>query len=753
MRRYYITLLVALCALACTDPNEKEIFEGSALGLPQTDYVVDAAAGTVHIDVISSTTYSVLSQADWVSLPAQADGRKGFEVSYTENTGAARVAQICVSLSESMKDTLYLRQKGAYVPKVDFEAGSSLVLDGSAAGSTQYSLTTNLSDEEISLSLVRNTDDKAWISDIRLDDSVISFRYEANSGDDMRISRIHLNYVDEYGYETYKTLYVTQKNGSDTSLETVSLAQLRSSAGSPATVENDLIIEGIVVSNTESGNMGDNTQYSKINIDYSVCQRTVYLESEDGSCGVMILTESEEDNIFAQFDKVSLSLKGCVLSKVDVLGTDRQGRPVSYCRIDGLTVENIISVEPGTSAPLKEKHIKDLGPDDIFTYVTLKDCELPFRKGSLTPVNEKLTNASNIGKTNKFPVSIHDKEGSSMYVFTNTTCPYRRDGSRLPYGSGDMKGVVVYEPFSRFIYQDNDSGDEDTYGNLGWYQLRHTCREDFAMAKDRSDSDFSAILAEWRYILGASQEKYYATDGDKTAYFTHSSKHSITLYDDFSYLGPVGTSADGFFGKNAGNRNGLGVILENGVDWMGPDYVGQNSENAYKVNNTSAGEGAGISPSNIGAAWHTNVNWDTSKKIPAGLVLNFSTRNISSDKMSLHLALMSVISNGGLTGPRLFNVDWSLDNATWTKAGSFTISDYGGATGVPATQLWQTPGYIPVTVELPASELCGKETVFVRIFPDESMKIGSYTEYITSKVPTNSYPRTAYNYIGIRYNK
>lgn len=753
MRRYYITLLVALCALACTDPNEKEIFEGVGLGLPETDYVVDAEAGNVHVDVISNATYSVSSQADWVSVPTQAKGREGFEVSYTENAGAARIAQICVSLSDSMKDTLYLRQKGAYVPEVDFEAGSSLVLDGSAAGSAQYNITTNLADEEISMSLVQDADKEVWISDIRLDDSVISFNYEANSGDDMRITRIHLNYVDEYGYETYKTLFVTQKNQADDMVAPVSLSQLRSSAGAAEMVENDLIIEGIVVSNKESGNMGDNTQYSIINIDYSVCQRTVYLESEDGSCGVMLLTESEEDNVFAQFDKVSLSLKGCVLSKVDVPGTDRQGRPVSYCRVDGLTVDNIISVEKGTGAPLKEKHIKDLGPDDIFTYVTLKDCELPFRKGSLTPVNEKLTNASNIGKTNKFPVSIHDREGSSIYVFTNTTCPYRRDGSRLPYGSGDMKGIVVYELFSRFIYQDNNSGDEDSYGNLGWYQLRHTCREDFAMAKDRSDSDFSAILAEWRYILGASQEKYYATDGDKTAYFTHSAKHSITLYDDFSYLGPVGTSEDGFFGKNAGNRNGLGVILENGVDWMGPDYVGQNSENAFKVNNTSNGEGAGISPSNIGAAWHTNVNWDTSKKIPAGLVLNFSTRNISSDKMSLHLALMSVISNGGLTGPRQFNVDWSLDNATWTKAGSFTISDYGGATGVPATQLWQTPGYIPVTVELPASELCGKETVYVRIFPDESMRIGSYTEYITSKVPTNSYPRTAYNYIGIRYNK
>jgi len=753
MRRYYITLFVALCALACTDPNEKEIFEGFGLGLPKTDYVVEAAAGTVHIDVISNGTYSVSSQADWVSVPTQASGRKGFDVSFNENTGAARVAMIWVVTSEIMTDTLYLRQKSAYPLELRFETGSSVLLDGSTPGSKQLNLNTNLKDEEIQLELASADSQVTWISDLELKNSVVSFKYEANETSGMRLARILLNYIDENGYEAYETLYVTQKNQTDDVVTPVSLSELRSSAGAAETVESDLIIEGIVVSNKESGNMGDNTQYSKINIDYSVCQRTVYLESEDGSCGIMILTESEEDNAFAQFDKVSLSLKGCVLSKVDVPGTDRQGRQVSYCRVDGLTVDNIISVEKGTGAPLKEKHIKDLGPDDIFTYVTLKDCELPFRKGSLTPVNEELTNASNMAKVNKFPVAVHDREGSSIYVFTNTTCPYRRDGSRLPYGSGDMKGIVVYELFSRFIYQDNDSGDEDSYGNLGWYQLRHTCREDFAMAKDRSDSDFSAILAEWRYILGASQEKYYATDGDKTAYFTHSLKHSITLYDDFSYLGPVGTKSSGFFGKNPKNINGLGVILEDGTDWMGPDYKGQNSENAYKVNNTDSGKGAGISPSNIGAAWHTNVNWDTKKKTPEGLILIFSTKNISSDKLSLHLAMMSVISSGGVTGPRDFNVDWSLDRATWTTAGSFTISDYGGATGVPATQLWQTPGYIPVTVELPASELCGKEIVYVRIFPDESMKIGSYTEYITSKVPTNSYPRTAYNYIGIRYNK
>lgn len=736
-------------AVACSDPNQKIIYEGSALGLPQTDYVVETAAGTLKVDVISNMQYSISTDSYWVTVPENGQGREGFELSYDGNDGVSRVAMVRLSVSDAHADTLYIRQKGAVSPSLEIEEGC-VSLNGSVSGSRQVSLKTNLRDDEISVKTVFE-EQTAWISDIKVENSVLSFKYDANALNHMRKAQIQLVYVDESGFDAVVTVYITQKNTSDADAPVASIAQIRSmSSAAPSVIEDDMVLEGIVVSNRESGNMGDNTQLSLIGIDYSVCQRTVYLESLDGSYGIMLITETPEDNMFNQFDKVRVSLRGRTLCGAAIINPDKD--PV-YCWVEGVKATDVLYVEHGVHAPVKEKYISELTDDDIFTYVTLKDCELPFRKGSLTPVNEKLTNAASVNKVNKFAVSLHDVQGSSIYMYTNTTCPYRRDGHRLPYGSGKMKGVIVHELYSRFIYMDNNSGDEDTYGNIGRYQIRHTSLGDFEMAQDRSDSDFSSILAEWRYVLASSSEKYYATDGDKTAYFYHSSKNSITLYDDFSYLGPVGTTENGFFGKNPGNINGLGVILEDGTDWMGPDFTGQNGDNAYKVNNTSNGQGAGISPSGIGAAWHTNVNWDTTKKQPAGLILQFSTKGVNASKMSIHIALMSVISSNGVTGPRLYNVDYSLDKSSWETADSFWISDYAGATGVPVTQLWQTAGYIPVTVELPAAQLSGKDTVWLRIFPDKDMIIGSYTEYITTATVTNSYPRTAFNYIGIRYNK
>ena len=45
--------------------------------------------------------------------------------------------------------------------------------------------------------------------------------------------------------------------------------------------------------------------------------------------------------------------------------------------------------------------------DSIYTYVTLKDCELPVRKGSLTPINEGYANAGGAHRCAKYatPVS------------------------------------------------------------------------------------------------------------------------------------------------------------------------------------------------------------------------------------------------------------------------------------------------------------------------------------------------------------
>ena len=94
------------------------------------------------------------------------------------------------------------------------------------------------------------------------------------------------------------------------------------------------------------------------------------------------------------------------------------------------------------------------------------------------------------GMISKYPRLVRDAEGSSIYTNTNTTCPYRRDGGRLPYGSGTLSGVIVQELFPNYVYGDND--DEELSGNIGRYLIRHQSYSDIAFDKEYS---FSHILA------------------------------------------------------------------------------------------------------------------------------------------------------------------------------------------------------------------------------------------------------------------
>ena len=52
-----------------------------------------------------------------------------------------------------------------------------------------------------------------------------------------------------------------------------------------------------------------------------------------------------------------------------------------------------------------------LTDDDIYTYVTLTDCELPIRKGPLTPINEGYANATGANRTEKCASLVRDIEG------------------------------------------------------------------------------------------------------------------------------------------------------------------------------------------------------------------------------------------------------------------------------------------------------------------------------------------------------
>ena len=63
--------------------------------------------------------------------------------------------------------------------------------------------------------------------------------------------------------------------------------------------------------------------------------------------------------------------------------------------------------------------MRDLTDEDIYTYVTLKDCELPVRKGSLTPINEGYANAGGAHRCAKYATLMRDINGNSMFIYTN----------------------------------------------------------------------------------------------------------------------------------------------------------------------------------------------------------------------------------------------------------------------------------------------------------------------------------------------
>ena len=156
---------------------------------------------------------------------------------------------------------------------------------------------------------------------------------------------------------------------------------------------------------------------------------------------------------------------------------EAESNPERYI-LKKVTSAMVMSSVSGSAAdiPQKVKRYNELTDMDVYTWVTLADCELPVRKGSLTPINEGYARSTNANRETKYPMLVRDKNGDSFYMLTNTTCKYRRDGSMLPYGSGNISGVLVHETHDRFVWM----GSKDM-GDIGRYQIRHLTREDLSL--------------------------------------------------------------------------------------------------------------------------------------------------------------------------------------------------------------------------------------------------------------------------------
>lgn len=440
-------------------------------------------------------------------------------------------------------------------------------------------------------------------------------------------------------------------------------------------VQRDCFVEGLWIGRFGMSNLDNTAPRHYTSDNPSTVQYVNYLESADGSCGVKIRAAHRSAiKDIPRYSLVKLNLKGCRLMWY---GQER-------LEIAGVGKDNIMSFTPGYASglPVKEKYIHELVPQDVYTYVTLKDCELAFKTGTLINVYETYTVKTDVnavaspnGTMNSWARLAMDSYGDKMYLMVNSSSPWRR--TPAPRGSGKVSGVLV-------------SGGLPRYGGnvLGRFQLRPL---DIAEIEFGNPSLWSEIVG-WDW---GDNQASLRTDGA-----------GRILAD--SGNGTIAVEVEGKTSRDKDFDNPL--MIKNGEDRRGMLSHGS------------------LSIRNRACDW-----WDWDRDCGKGIVVSFSTAGISDSSLILAFTFsagdISPASSAGY--PVWWGVQVSADGKAWTPLKGrhklrslpwWYINNVNGSNYLLSHEAGMGP--TEHLVRIP-NEYIGKETVYVRIVPVEKVA-GSY---------------------------
>ena len=796
-----LTLSVLACLQSC-DYDDAAVIGKVELGAPENEYIINASDTTFNVAVYSNAKYhlEVLDGADsWLHITGEPTADDDSLTLYCEpNVEFRRKGVIALTSDvDSRRDTIIIKQRGWKVAKLSME-NTSIVADG-GSGVVKTPVTTNIPFDYMNVNTEYSNEGDNWIEKVNIaasSDNKAEMEFTLGANPDAvapRTASVNFSFIDGWGDKVSLQVNLLQKSAGNTLGQVMSFDSFIDKYATGKTVQDYVILEGVVVSNKAGRNAGANEQKTTSAVDYTVSERTVYLEAEDGSRGVSILTATAEDNIFEQYDKVQILMHGTVANLKE--------EPLR-CDITGVTKTMVTSRVSGnkSSVPVKELYIRDLTDNDVYTYVTLKDVEFPVRKGSLVPVNDGYTCATNSNRFTQFPRLVRDINGDDIYLTTNTVCRYRSDGTRLPYGSGKLSGVLVHDAFPRMTWRDGadpaEINDDPQLGNIGRYQLRHQTKDDvWGQMKDNFEEGFSKLLTEYRYWVPNASDSTMLPSYGKNGWMNHTYSRRYThteakeyinktmlqhMYgaQTFCYLGPVGNGTNPLFpavDKAKTNKNGCGIMMDlaedrdqmpsvqslkdivsyngNGtVEWAGPN---SKATPAVNVNGTGNNSGKAWVPGDAYTGYSNQYWWDYETDRPYAWLFKFSTAGISTGVLSMQLSMMN--QDQSYYAPRFWKAEWSYTDDMSEKADGkwHLISEFS----IPDVSTWSNTlfsssvGFKQMNFVLPL-EILGKDNVYIRICPANDLcSDGSDYANAHLKDKESGLCTNAIEYFAIRYNK
>lgn len=486
-----------------------------------------------------------------------------------------------------------------------------------------------------------------------------------------------------------------------------------------ARIDDDIQIVGYIINAQGNSNVLHNVQHRTrfTEVDLKTIRRVMYIESTDARYGFRLEFETDKDaKVLKRYHMATISLKGTVLRR------ENGGYVIS-----GLTVENVVAQQEASveTFPRKVRVASEVTEEDIFTYVTLRDCEFMFKDGAYVNVHETYTvgteknaHCKPNGMMDGWGSLMVDAEGTPVYMMLNSSCLWRRDGKGVPQGAGTLSGIVTDTPNMRYYGEDVEEA----------LQIRPMNRKDIAMS---DDSGWKSIC-EWNW-----------SDNVKGIH---------TETGDVETVGSEAVVAD--VGKGRLTFDVAGRVTRR----KEPNHPALDS----KVEEEEKGVYA-YGALNVSA--RSCDFWDWEEDEGRGLTLEFSTKGAKGRNLILGFSFAA--GNGkperSLGYPVYWCVEYSTDGQNFTRVSEVdyvlnTIPYWreNDVYGVSyPTSLECGLGFTEHLVKLPAS-LLGKKTVWVRICPSRKI-VGSMAftdrDRVAMRPELKVNTNVSFGSVVIRYNK